>query len=1688
MLKLLLNFIIRFIAIFFIFFCLHSKTLCAQYNLGANNGQTIIDCEGTLEDSGKGGNNPGDYGLNNDQTMTVCMPDAEEICIFIDEFNTEEPHDSLTIYTGTDLTGDVLLTLTGIQNASTICFPGEANGGIECFTFHFYSDSAVTRPGFNLHWEATIKQPPPIPPFNITGVDCEEASIVITLPAPILCQYVNAASFNLIGPAAPCIADAIADNCVDGLTTQITLVLCGPITKSGSYGLTFAYTYLDICGKEWPFNAAANFTVNNCPIEASLPPYIYTCGTCVFLDPDVTGGDGNYTYQWAPALEEGATVAQGMACPPKSATYTVTVTDGLGQWDTASVFVEVCPFEVTLPDASFCAGNCLDITALVTGGYAPFTYSWQAADPNAVSNVFINAATNTICVLSPTTITVTVTDAAGNITTATATMTVEKLTASLTGGGGTYCGTPLPIGVVANCGSGNYTYNWSPALIEGSTVASGNIGNLSTPQTYSVTVTDAETNEQVVISGIFVDLCKLQIDIACPSQLCNDTQSIGVNVSGLSGNYSYNWSPALNEGANVQWGTTSVTTATLYSVTVTDNITGEIATDTCTVDVCKLTANLLIPTYLCDELDVATHCLSINLDITGGSPPYNVVWSAPLDTLVGQGPHIVCLTDTTILVNVTITDSKGVTTTDIGKLDPCAFVAFFDGETNLCQNLCTDLTIETFGGTWAYEFTWLPPYDNLVGPGPHQICVTGPTNVQCLVKSGNEIKLVTANIEICPFIADVEIDTVMCPGQSDTLRLYITGGTGPYKIDWDVNGLGNLYNIDEANGIDPNDGYDPKYLVIAPNVASLQTDRFVVFVTDALGLVRTDTVWVNYHPEPVLPLQLFEICEGEPPQNLLPNAGSWSGQGVDDDAKLFYPDWNGPGTFTLTYFIDSCEASTQVIVHPKPQLAGDVSACIGGAPFQLQNPPQAGAWEVLPGTLTASGMFTPKTAGSYTCTYTTVNGCQSSITVLVQDITLSASASLVCASPVSINAIPANGWWDAYTGLDTNTGIFDPLQAGKGTHTLTYNLAGNCKESITITVADFSVTDYIEVCPDDQPTFYLSGTNLPPGGLWTSNAVPSGIMNPNTGLFNSNAQGGNNFTEVVSFQFDGCSDETTVNITKAAVTQSEVFICQNELPLLITSLGQPAGGVWSGSGIITDANGDVFFDPAAVPAATHTLTYSYNNCAAQVLITVYPIEANTSIIKCGDDAQFLLPEIVQPNPPGGTWNGSGVVPGAEGIGIFNPAIANNINQIIYTSPNGCKDTLTVTVNQKVDAQINSFGTYLCYYDTTLLLTAEPPGGNFTVNGHPATSFNPVDYGEGPVLIIYQYDNGCKNYDYYNLNVGTPIALDISPDTLICKGSSVAIKAFASGGTGNQYIYVWDNGLNYGQIKKVSPETTTTYTVTANDGCSNPESKNVTITVADTVLFNLVTNEPVCFGKDGFANIIPPTGANYSIEWNDNVFSGFDVAGTAGTYYATITDLNSGCKEQVAIVIPQYDPLLASFSSNENQLDCVKGLDLFFTDFSTGGVSGWWDFGDGTPQQPYVSDEVAQHSYASPGIYKVTLYIENEGNCIDQIVKEICIDLNNEILAPTAFSPNNDGTNDTYNIMAYGTEYVRLMIFSRWGEKVFETTDPVNIGWDGNYNGQPCEVGAFTYVIDYKLNFGPPYKRLGQLRGQILLVR
>ena len=72
-----------------------------------------------------------------------------------------------------------------------------------------------------------------------------------------------------------------------------------------------------------------------------------------------------------------------------------------------------------------------------------------------------------------------------------------------------------------------------------------------------------------------------------------------------------------------------------------------------------------------------------------------------------------------------------------------------------------------------------------------------------------------------------------------------------------------------------------------------------------------------------------------------------------------------------------------------------------------------------------------------------------------------------------------------------------------------------------------------------------------------------------------------------------------------------------------------------------------------------------------------------------------------------------------------------------------------------------------------------------------------------------------------------------------------------------------------------------------------------------------------------------------------------------------------------------------------------------------------------------------------------------------------------LLLPSAFSPNGDGLNDIYRIS--NTFIIESMesfeILDRWGTRVFLTTD-VNDGWDGNFNGTPVNSGHYVYKVNY----------------------
>ena len=82
--------------------------------------------------------------------------------------------------------------------------------------------------------------------------------------------------------------------------------------------------------------------------------------------------------------------------------------------------------------------------------------------------------------------------------------------------------------------------------------------------------------------------------------------------------------------------------------------------------------------------------------------------------------------------------------------------------------------------------------------------------------------------------------------------------------------------------------------------------------------------------------------------------------------------------------------------------------------------------------------------------------------------------------------------------------------------------------------------------------------------------------------------------------------------------------------------------------------------------------------------------------------------------------------------------------------------------------------------------------------------------------------------------------------------------------------------------------------------------------------------------------------------------------------------------------------------------------------------------------------------------------------------------------PNAFTPNNDGYNDSFgpvNIFTDESAEYLFVIYNRWGEKVFETSG-INNYWDGQYKNQPSPLGVYVYLIHYISPEGLKFEKKG----------
>ncbi|MBK7233423.1 MAG: gliding motility-associated C-terminal domain-containing protein [Saprospiraceae bacterium] len=128
------------------------------------------------------------------------------------------------------------------------------------------------------------------------------------------------------------------------------------------------------------------------------------------------------------------------------------------------------------------------------------------------------------------------------------------------------------------------------------------------------------------------------------------------------------------------------------------------------------------------------------------------------------------------------------------------------------------------------------------------------------------------------------------------------------------------------------------------------------------------------------------------------------------------------------------------------------------------------------------------------------------------------------------------------------------------------------------------------------------------------------------------------------------------------------------------------------------------------------------------------------------------------------------------------------------------------------------------------------------------------------------------------------------------------------------------------------------------------------------------------------------------------------------------------------------------------------------------------------------------SFATLGESEFTFSGEDVNGC--PFVYKLVVVAKQGFFAPSAFSPNDDASNDFFNLISDSSVEIidLLQIYNRWGERIFESRSGIpntSVGaWDGSFQGEKLNPGVYVYLIQFRDKTGTPYK----LTGDVSLVR
>jgi gliding motility-associated-like protein len=745
----------------------------------------------------------------------------------------------------------------------------------------------------------------------------------------------------------------------------------------------------------------------------------------------------------------------------------------------------------------------------------------------------------------------------------------------------------------------------------------------------------------------------------------------------------------------------------------------------------------------------------------------------------------------------------------------------------------------------------------------------------------------------------------------------------------------------------------------------------------------------------------------------------------------------------------SVKDSVNLTITPLPTVTvspNSVSICSGQSAIVQASASTAVTYSWSTGATTSSVSL--NTAGIYTVNVS--NSCgNSSATVSVSissapTLSLASSSSSLCSSgqTATLSLSGSTGTYSWSNGTNSSSAVVST--PGVYTATVTTAGCGSASTSITISTIPLPTVSIsipsTSVCAGSALTFTANSSNA--NYLWTGGATTQTINVSSTPVVvtTTNVCGSAQATQTLDI----------VPLPTVTVSPNIVTLCSGQSATVQANSNTPVSYAWSNG----PSTNTVSLNSAGV--YTVTVSNSCGNASETVSVSIssapslYIVPSVNTICASGQTATLSLTGSV------GTYTWSTGVNTATTLisspGVYSATVSTSgCGNAVANISLGTAPLPVVSISAPLTNTICSGG--------SVILTATSNEGNYLWSNGATTNTVIVN----TASITVTSTNACgSSQATQTLNIIPLPTVTVTPSsTVICSGGTATLAA----NTSNANNYLWSTG---DITPTVLINTPGVVTVIVTNVCGSATSSANISSVSFPPLTLTPSSNTICPNETATLTV---TGGAAPYVWSNSSNTGSVVTTTGGVI--TVSNTNA-CGTNTASVLISVVSINADVIANPTS--GVLPVVVSFTNNSSNANSYAWNFGNGNSA---ITSTVSSQTYNTAGTYTVYLTASN-GTCSD--VDYVIITVLNEeptLYVPNAFTPNGDSINDIFLVGATNIKEFNIMIFDRWGLKMFESSDILK-GWDGKVNGKEVADGTYFHLINAKDIDGKEIKKQGTI--------